>query len=143
MLVLLHGLAGNSTVWHGLLPVIQSRWPGRWIAPDLRGHGRSFHRAPYSYGGHAADVANLLEKGERVVCLAHSMGGVIAMTLASGWFGVEVDLVLAFGVKMEWREEELAEARAIGDGPVRWFDTRAEAVQRYLRIWGMRPDDQS
>ena len=59
------------------------------------------------------------------------------MTLASGWFGVQVEHVLAFGVKMEWGAEELAKARAIGEGPVRWFNTQAEAVQRYLRISGL------
>jgi pimeloyl-ACP methyl ester carboxylesterase len=136
-LLLLHGLAGSSAVWHGLVPVIESRWPGRWIAPDLRGHGRSFHGGPYSFGVYAADVANLLEQDEQVVCLAHSMGGVVAMVLASGWFGVQVAEVLAFGVKMEWRAEETAKARQIAQAPVRWFDTRKEALQRYLRISGL------
>jgi pimeloyl-ACP methyl ester carboxylesterase len=136
-LLLLHGLAGNSAVWHGLLKIIQSRWPGRWVAPDLRGHGRSFHCAPYSFGVHAADVAHLFEPGEPVVCLAHSMGGVVAMVLASGWFGVQVDQVAAFGVKMEWRPEEIAKSREIARSPVHWFENRAQALQRYLRISGL------
>jgi len=136
-LLLLHGLGGNSAVWRRLLPFVQSRWPGRWIAPDLRGNGRSFHRAPYDFGIHAADVANLLGQNETVVCLGHSMGGVIAMALASGWFGVQVRQVVAFGVKVEWRPEENARLRDIARSPIRWFDTRPEALQRFLRVSGL------
>src|SRR5436305_686264 len=50
-LVLIHGLGANADVWLPLVPHVDRRW----IAPDLRGHGRSPHQAPYGYGGHAAD----------------------------------------------------------------------------------------
>ena len=137
ILLLLHGLGANSAVWHGLRPVLEARWRGRWVAPDLRGHGRSFHRAPYSLGAHAADVAGILGPNERVVCLGHSMGGVVAMMLGSGWFGVQVDHVVACSVKQEWRAEEVAKLRDIARAPVRWFDTRDEALQRYVRVSGL------
>ncbi|HXZ02617.1 MAG TPA: alpha/beta hydrolase [Stellaceae bacterium] len=136
-LLLLHGLGANAEVWNGLRPVLASRWPGRWLAPDLRGHGRSDHRAPYSFGAHAADVAGLFEQGEEVVALGHSMGGAVAMSLASGWFGLAVRQVIAFGVKLVWSEEEIAKARAQALVPVRWFASRAEAVERYLRVSGL------
>ena len=136
-LLLLHGLGGNSAVWQGLRPIVEARWPGRWVAPDLRGHGRSFHRQPYSFGVHAADVASIFAPGESVVCLGHSMGGVVAMVFASGWFGVQVHHVVAFGVKLEWRAGEEAKARDISRKPARWFDQRGEAVQRYLRVSGL------
>jgi pimeloyl-ACP methyl ester carboxylesterase len=44
----------------------------------------------YSFGQHAADVAALLRPGEPVVVVGHSMGGVVGLALASGWFGVDV-----------------------------------------------------
>ena len=137
MLVLLHGLGAHAAVWEPLRPILEARWPGRWLAPDLRGHGRSEHRAPYSLGTHAADVAGLLEVGEEVVLLGHSMGGAIAIALASGWFGVRVRQVVAFGVKLAWAPEELAKAREIARAPMRWFATREEAVERHLRVAGL------
>jgi pimeloyl-ACP methyl ester carboxylesterase len=39
-LVLLHGLGANAGVWQNLLPLIEKHWPGRWMAPDLPGHGQ-------------------------------------------------------------------------------------------------------
>src|SRR5581483_5040765 len=110
-LVLLHGLGANATVWQRLRPLIEGRWPGRWLAPDLRGHGRSTHVTPYGFGTHAADVAALLDQDEEVVVVGHSMGGAVAMTLASGWFGVRVRSVVAFSVKLVWTADELRKAQ--------------------------------
>ena len=142
-LLLLHGRGANAAVWEGLRPLLAARWPGRWVAPDLRGHGRSEHRAPYAFATHAADVAGLFEPGEEVVVLGHSMGGAVAMSLASRWFGVRVRQVIAFGVKLVWSEEEIAKAQELARAPVRWFATREEAVERYLRApasrdWSIR-----
>jgi pimeloyl-ACP methyl ester carboxylesterase len=136
-LLLLHGLGGNASVWRGLIPLLQQRWKGRWVAPDLRGHGRSFHRTPYSFGAHAADVAALCGQGEEVVVLGHSMGGAVAMALASQWFGIAVRQVVAFGVKLAWTAEEIAKAQAMARAPLRWFETRAAAIERYLRVAGL------
>jgi pimeloyl-ACP methyl ester carboxylesterase len=136
-LLLLHGVGGNAGVWCNLRRHLASEWPGRWIAPDLRGHGRSFHCAPYSFGAHAADVAALLGSEERVICLGHSMGGVVGIALASGWFGVEVAQVVAIGVKIVWQSEEVAKAQNFARSAVRWFETRDEAVQRFLRATGL------
>src|SRR5215469_15839706 len=136
-LLLLHGLGGNAAVWEKLRPIIERRWPGRWLAPDLPGHGRSPHWPPYSLGRHAAAVAALFDPGEQIVALGHSMGGAVAMALASGWFGVAVTRVVAFGVKLVWQEEEIAKARALAQAPARRFATRAEAVERYLRVAGL------
>jgi pimeloyl-ACP methyl ester carboxylesterase len=136
-LLLLHGLGGNAAVWGNLLPIIERRWRGRWLAPDLPGHGRSPHAPPYSLGRHAAAVAGLFEPGEKIIVLGHSMGGAVAMALASSWFGVDVAHVIAFGVKLVWQEAEIAKARMLAQTPARRFATRAEAVERYLRIAGL------
>ena len=137
-LVLLHGLGANAAVWAGLRPVVEAKWPARWMMLDLPGHGRSCQRAPYGYAAYAAAVAGLLGQDEEVVLLGHSMGGVVAMVLATGWFGIRVRQVLAFGVKLDWMDEEVAKLREIGRAPVRWFKTREEAQERYLRVSGLK-----
>lgn len=138
ILVLLHGLGACASVWDGLKPILASSWPGRWIAPDLRGHGRSFHRGPYAYSTHAADIAALLEQDDDVVVLGHSMGGVVGMALAAGHYGINVRKVVAFAVKLDFQPAEITKMQELGQAPVRWFDTREEAVDRYLKVSGLK-----
>jgi len=136
-LVLLHGLAGNGAVWRPFLQVFQPYWNGKILVPDLRGHGRSPHAAHYGYGQHAADVAELLAPDEPVCFVAHSMGAVVALLLASGWYGLTVEAVLGFGTKLSWTNSELEKAHSLAKAPVRWFDARSEAAERFLRFSGL------
>ena len=120
VLLLLHGMAGNGGVWKPLLEVMGGRWPGRILVPDLRGHGRSPQGGHYGYGQHAADIAELLDPGERVTVVAHSMGAVVALAAASGWFGIQIETVLGFGVKLHFSDadiEKLPSARGRLGGP--------------------------
>ena len=133
-LILIHGLGANADVWE---PLIAHMKGTRWLAPDLPGHGRSPHRAPYGYAGHAADVASLLRQDEEVLILGHSMGGVVGMVLASGWFGVKVRKVVAFGVKIRWAPDEVPKLHALARSPARLFETRPEAIERYLKVSGL------
>jgi pimeloyl-ACP methyl ester carboxylesterase len=135
-LLLLHGLSVNGAVWQPLLPALRE-WPGRIIIPDLRGHGRSPHVRPYALGQHACDVASLLNADEPVTIVGHSMGAMIGLVLASGLFGVDVAHVLALGTKVTWQEDELVKLKQVAASPVRWFDTHAEAVERFLRMAGL------
>jgi len=138
LLVLLHGIGGNAAVWRRMLPVVERRWPGRWVAADLRGHGRSAHAPPYGYAGFAADVANAVgEQDEELVVLGHSMGGVVAMALATGWFGVRVRRVFAFGVKIGWTADEVARMHRLAAAPARVFESYEEAAERYLKVSGL------
>ena len=138
VLVMLHGIGGNAAVWRRMLPTVERRWPGRWIAADLRGHGRSAHAPPYGYAVFAADVANALgSQDEDVVLLGHSMGGVVAMALATGWFGVKARHVFAFGVKIGWTDDEVARMHKLAAAPAKVFDSYAEAAERYLRVSGL------
>ena len=87
LLLLLHGLGATADVWAGWGPLLAARWPGRWVAPDLPGHGGSAPLARYSFGALAAAVADLAGPAERTVVLGHSLGGVVGLALGSGWFG--------------------------------------------------------
>ncbi|MEV8438292.1 alpha/beta hydrolase [Actinosynnema sp. NPDC051121] len=122
LLVLLHGLGATGSVWRGAA----DSWPGAWLSADLPGHGRSAPAARYSFGSLAASVAAAVGSGP-VAVLGHSLGGVVALTLASGWFGVDVRAVGGLGIKLRWTAEELARAAALAAKPARVFPTREEA----------------
>jgi pimeloyl-ACP methyl ester carboxylesterase len=83
-LVLLHGLGRRWQVFLPLIPALSLRW--HIFAPDLRGHGKSSHVARGYHGPqYSEDIAHLLR--ERVVAPAvlfgHSLGGMLAMSVAS------------------------------------------------------------
>lgn len=135
--LLLHGLGSTGAVWDGLTDLIDQTW----LAPDLPGHGGSARLHRYSFGGMAAAVADQLPEVGPVVVVGHSLGGVIALTLATGWFGVEVVGVLAVGVKVRWTDDDLAKAAAMAARPPRLFATRAEAERAYLKMAGLTEAD--
>lgn len=104
LLVLLHGLGATGDVWGGWWPLLARRWPGRWLAPDLPGHGGSPPLAAYTFDGFAAAVAGIVPPGARVVVLGHSLGGVVGLALASGRLAVSVQAVTGLRIKVTWTE---------------------------------------
>ena len=137
LLVLLHGLGATGDVWGRWRPGLAQRWPGRWIAPDLPGHGGSPPLAAYTFDGFAGAVAGIVPPGARAVVLGHSLGGVVGLALASGRFAVPVHAVIGLGIKVAWTDEELDRARAVAQRPLAWFASRDEAAARYLRVSGL------
>jgi pimeloyl-ACP methyl ester carboxylesterase len=134
LLLLLHGLGATGDVWSGWWPVLARRWPGRWLAPDLPGHGGSAELAEYTFEALAEAVSPLMEPDGRAVVLGHSLGGVVALALAAR---SAVAAVVGLGVKVAWTDEELDRARALARRPVAWFGSRDEAVARHLRVSGL------
>ena len=132
LFVLLHGLGATREVWAPLAPLVQ----GRWIAPDLRGHGASPHAKNYGLGLHAADVAELVDADD-VVVIGHSMGGAVALALASGWFGFMPRAVFALGIKVAWSQDDLAGMRKLAASAPKVFPTKDEAIARYLKVSGL------
>jgi len=140
LLVLLHGLGATREVWQPMLATSDNHWEGSWIAPDLRGHGRSAHTQTYALGHHAADVAELvLAAGvwSEIVVVGHSMGGAIALALASGWFGIVPAQVFGLGIKVAWTPDELSQLEKMAASPARIFGTQESAVDRYLKVSGL------
>jgi pimeloyl-ACP methyl ester carboxylesterase len=129
-LLLLHGLGANGRVW--------DRWPQPRFAPDLPGHGTAPALPSYSFSEMAAAVAESLEVRRDLVVLGHSLGGVIALELANGRYGVAVSRVVALGVKMTWSADDLGRAAALAQKPVAWFAVRAEAASRFLKVSGLQ-----
>jgi pimeloyl-ACP methyl ester carboxylesterase len=137
LLVLLHGLGATGDVWGRWRPLLAQRWPGRWIAPDLPGHGGSPPLPAYTFDGFAGAVAGVVPPGARVVVLGHSLGGVVGLALASDRFTVPVQAVIGLGIKVVWTDEDRHRARAVAERPLAWFASRDEAAARYLRVSGL------
>ncbi|MFF5297448.1 alpha/beta fold hydrolase [Paractinoplanes globisporus] len=134
LLLLLHGLGATGDVWSGWGPVLARRWPGRWLAPDLPGHGGSAALPAYTFDALAEAVSPLVGTDGRTVVLGHSLGGVVALALAARQ---PVAAVAGLGIKVAWTAEELDRARALAERPVAWFDSREEAAARHLRVSGL------
>jgi pimeloyl-ACP methyl ester carboxylesterase len=84
VVMLLHGLAGSSSTWRPILPLL-----GRHvhvIAPDLLGNGQSAKppNGDYSLGAYAAGVRDLLVilGLDHATVVGHSLGGGVAMQFA-------------------------------------------------------------
>jgi pimeloyl-ACP methyl ester carboxylesterase len=137
LLVLLHGLGATGDVWAKWRPLLAQRWPGRWLAPDLPGHGGSPPLAAYTFDSFAAAVAGIMPPSTHLTVLGHSLGGVVGLALASGEFEVPVRTVIGLGIKVVWTGEDLDRARAMAGRPPAWFASRDEAAARYLRVSGL------
>lgn len=140
-MLLLHGLGATGGVWRGLA----AAYDRPSLAPDLPGHGAAGWTTTYSFVAHAEEVLPLLDRFDGPVpVLGHSMGGVVALVLAR-LAPTRVSRVVALGVKVSWPPEDAARALAMAARPVATYDSRAQAVDRFLRVSGLvgliSPDD--
>ena len=140
LLVLLHGMGANAEVWQPMLASVERHWNGRWIAPDLRGHGRSIKNGPFDLRTVARGVANLVadEEASDIVAVGHSFGGVIAALLGSKEFNLPVTRVAAFSVKLDWSDEDVARMHGFAARPAQDFTTYEEAAVRALAFAGLK-----
>jgi pimeloyl-ACP methyl ester carboxylesterase len=83
LIVLIHGIAGNSQQWDQVIELLADRFAV--LAPDLLGHGKSAKpRGDYSLGAYAVSVRDLLIAlgHRRATVVGHSLGGGVAMQFA-------------------------------------------------------------
>jgi len=140
LLLLLHGLGATRQVWIPLEEELRGRWSGRWLAPDLPGHGRSGILPDYALGLQAGAIAELL-RGEapfdRLFVVGHSLGAALALTLGSGLFGVRPACVLGLGLKSVWSEADLDGLARRAVAPTKVFPSEREGREAYLRASGL------
>jgi pimeloyl-ACP methyl ester carboxylesterase len=138
-ILLLHGLGATAAVWTGVQHVLQQRGLGRWIAPDLSGHGLSGPLPLYSVGSLATELAGLIRDEPEIYIIGHSLGVYLALALSSGWFGIEVRAIVGLGPKISWPEADIQATRELAARPLRWYPTAEEAWSRYRRVSGLDP----
>ena len=134
-LLLLHGLGATPGVWAELIAELD--WPGKIINAELAGHGRAPTQADYTIGALAAAAGSQCENGEEVIAVGHSLGGGVALCLASGFFRPVVAGVVAVGIKAIWSDDDVAGMAKVAAKGMRWFDSRAEAADRFLLQAGL------
>lgn len=141
LLLMLHGMGATGAVWSPMLAEAGARWHGRWLVPDLPGHGQSGRQDSYAVGQHAASVARAvlphIDPAGRLVVLGHSLGGVVALALATGWFGVTPHRVFGAGIKVAWSDDEVRRMETLASQPGKRFATEEEAWDRYLKVSGL------
>ncbi|GAA1958838.1 alpha/beta fold hydrolase [Amycolatopsis minnesotensis] len=131
--LLLHGLGATGAVWARFSELLDRRA----LAPDLPGHGPSSPLPHYSFATFTAAVARALPGKGPLVVAGHSLGGVLALELASGKYDIEVAGVLALGVKVEWSQDDLGRAATFAARQARVFEMRERAEQAYLKVSGL------
>lgn len=137
VVVLLHGLGTTGAVWRGVGHALERAGSFEILAPDLPGHGAAGAGAPYSVGRLAAAVAASIPAQRRLLVAGHSLGGYVALALASGWFGAEPAAVLSLGAKLVFSAADRERSADIASRPARRFATRAEALARYRLVAGL------
>ena len=120
-----------------MLDTARKHWPGRVVAPDLPGHGDSPPLERYSFDSLGEAVARVVDGDTELVVLGHSLGGVIALALANGSFGVQPRAVVGLGIKVAWSDDDLGRAAALAAKEPQWFETHREALSRHLRVSGL------
>ncbi len=134
-LLAIHGLGATSAVWAGLHDELGDRW--NIVAPDLPGHGAAPWTGDYTIGSLAAAVSGACTNGQEVVAVGHSLGGAVAIALASDFFRPVVTAAVAIGVKTVWTDEDVAGMAKVAERGIRWFDSEHEATERFLRQSGL------
>ena len=95
-IIILHGFLGMSDNWKSLATQFASA--GFQVhALDLRNHGKSFHSDEFNYEVMVEDVKNYIQAHQLTnsIILGHSMGGKVAMLLATTFPNLVSKLIIA------------------------------------------------
>ena len=136
--LLVHGLGATGSVWSGVIDELSALGLRVW-APDLPGHGEAGDDPPYTLSRMAAAVHRSIPVADRWLVCGHSLGGYVAVELASGRYGSPPCAAVSLGAKLVFSGADLERAAELAQRPVRWLASHAEAVERYARVAGLGP----
>ena len=131
-IVLVHGGAAHSHWWDHIAPLLANGW--QVVALDMSGHGDSGRRDRYSLDTWAREVmAVVTDAGvaASTVVIGHSMGGLVALRLAS-LAGARIAGAVAIDSPVrDIAPEDRAARQHRAFGPLRVYPTREAAVSRF------------
>jgi pimeloyl-ACP methyl ester carboxylesterase len=125
--VLIHGLGGCASIWEPLAASLAADY--YFLAPDLRGHGRSPRPGTYKPAGHLEDFERFITARKidgHFALIGHFLGGLMAIDYAARHPG-QVRGLVALDVNVpppDWQIQHLRQAAARAH-PV--FQTREDA----------------
>jgi len=98
-LIILHGLFGSSDNWVTIAKALSDTY--KVITIDLRNHGKSFHDSAFTYEDMAMDVKEFIaiNELEGTIVMGHSMGGKVAMHLATHYDLIDALIVVDISPK--------------------------------------------
>ncbi|MEU6700570.1 alpha/beta hydrolase [Pseudonocardia sp. NPDC046786] len=140
--LLLHGAGATAAVWAPTLAEIARRRAG-WdvLTVDLPGHGRSDPLPGYHHQRYAEAVARAVPPGRRIdLAVGHSLGGLVALSLADGTHGIEIGAVAVLALRVGWTADELAARAGRAARPSRIFAAPEPARSRFALVSGMAAD---
>lgn len=132
--VILHGLMGSCANWRRVRHALAARY--RVTCLDFPNHGRSPRQETFSIRTLASDVMNALAaRGiARAALVGHSMGGRVAMLMASEHPDCAVGLCVVDMTVKAFKPVFLFVLRACRDLPLERFSRRAE-IKAELEKW--------
>ncbi len=136
--LLLHGLGATGAVWTGVAAQLHARGD-TVLCPDLPGHGEAAPLSAYTVPALAAALAPWLAGSQPTRIIGHSLGGYVAVALASGSDAPTPEAVWVLGTKLHFSAQERARLMTLAARPARLYASRAEALERYRTVAGFAP----
>ena len=134
-IVLVHGGAAHFHCWDHIAPLLTNGW--QVVSMDLSGHGDSGRRDRYSLDTWAREVmAVVTDAGvaASTVVIGHSMGGLVALRLASLAGSRIAGAVAIDSPVRDMAPEDRAARQHRAFGPLRVYPTREAAMSRFRPV---------
>lgn len=138
---LAHGLGANGAVWQTSIPQFSALTSGSVVSIDLPGHGEGPSLSDYSLGEFTAALSSQIsarhDRSRPLIVIGHSLGGTLALMLATHFFSVKPARVFAVGVKVNWTKDELERFEKLADRPTKTFGSADDAKAFFARVAGL------